>query len=199
MINQTLMAGPLCILYEVGIICARLATRKRKASAARGTGVHPVSPMDFTALDLPEPVMRGIRDAGFVATTPIQEGTLPLGSQGQGRGGPVADGHGQDGGLPHRRLHALPAPSRPAPERSHRSPRAHHRSHARAGRPDRGRRAAPRRPHRAQDPRGVRRHRLQQAARGAERRLRHPRGHARASHRLSRSSTSGRPSASRSS
>jgi sec-independent protein translocase protein TatC len=30
MINQTLMAGPLCILYEVGIICARLATRKRK-------------------------------------------------------------------------------------------------------------------------------------------------------------------------
>jgi sec-independent protein translocase protein TatC len=31
MINQTLMAGPLCILYEVGIICARLATRKRRA------------------------------------------------------------------------------------------------------------------------------------------------------------------------
>jgi sec-independent protein translocase protein TatC len=33
MINQTLMAGPLCILYEVGIICARLAVRKRKAPA----------------------------------------------------------------------------------------------------------------------------------------------------------------------
>ena len=33
MINQTLMAGPLCILYEVGIICARLAVRKRKAKA----------------------------------------------------------------------------------------------------------------------------------------------------------------------
>jgi len=33
MINQTLMAGPLCILYEVGIICARLATRKRNAAA----------------------------------------------------------------------------------------------------------------------------------------------------------------------
>ncbi len=32
MINQTLMAGPLCILYEVGIICARLATRKRTAA-----------------------------------------------------------------------------------------------------------------------------------------------------------------------
>ena len=33
MINQTLMAGPLCILYEIGIICARLAVRKRKATA----------------------------------------------------------------------------------------------------------------------------------------------------------------------
>ena len=33
MINQSLMAGPLCILYEVGIICARLAVRKRKVQA----------------------------------------------------------------------------------------------------------------------------------------------------------------------
>lgn len=33
MINQTLMAGPLCILYEVGIICARLATRRRRQAA----------------------------------------------------------------------------------------------------------------------------------------------------------------------
>lgn len=33
MINQTLMAGPLCILYEVGIICARLATRRRRQDA----------------------------------------------------------------------------------------------------------------------------------------------------------------------
>lgn len=39
MINQTLMAGPLCILYEVGIICARLASRKRKAAPP----VEPVS------------------------------------------------------------------------------------------------------------------------------------------------------------
>src|SRR3970040_1786381 len=37
-----------------------------------------MSPMDFNSLELPEPVMRGIRDAGFVAATPIQEGTLPL-------------------------------------------------------------------------------------------------------------------------
>jgi len=33
MINQTLMAGPLCILYEVGVVCARLAVRKRKSTA----------------------------------------------------------------------------------------------------------------------------------------------------------------------
>jgi len=33
MINQTLMAGPLCILYEVGIICARVATRRRRQAA----------------------------------------------------------------------------------------------------------------------------------------------------------------------
>ena len=33
MTNQTLMAGPLCILYEVGIICARLATRRRRETA----------------------------------------------------------------------------------------------------------------------------------------------------------------------
>src|SRR5215831_20288077 len=37
-----------------------------------------MSPMDFNSLELPEPVMRGIRDAGFIAMTPIQEGTLPL-------------------------------------------------------------------------------------------------------------------------
>jgi sec-independent protein translocase protein TatC len=30
-INQSLMAGPLCMLYEVGIICARIATRRRRA------------------------------------------------------------------------------------------------------------------------------------------------------------------------
>src|SRR5213592_1218593 len=34
--------------------------------------------MDFASLDLPEPVMRGIREAGFVTATPIQEAALPL-------------------------------------------------------------------------------------------------------------------------
>src|SRR5438128_1440610 len=33
--------------------------------------------MDFASLDLPEPVMRGIREAGFVTATPIQEAALP--------------------------------------------------------------------------------------------------------------------------
>ena len=32
-VNQSLMAGPLCILYEVGIICSRVVGRK-KAKAA---------------------------------------------------------------------------------------------------------------------------------------------------------------------
>src|SRR5881296_324256 len=34
--------------------------------------------MDFASLDLPEPVMQGIREAGFVTATPIQEAALPL-------------------------------------------------------------------------------------------------------------------------
>ena len=61
--------------------------------------------------------MRGIRDAGFVATTPIQEAHAAARPQGQGRRGPVADGHRQDRGLPDRRLHALPAHARPGHER----------------------------------------------------------------------------------
>ena len=42
-----------------------------------------MSPLDFISLDLPEPVLRGIRDAGFVATTPIQDRTLPLALKGK--------------------------------------------------------------------------------------------------------------------
>jgi Sec-independent protein secretion pathway component TatC len=33
-VNQTLMAGPLCILYELGIISARIFGRKKAAPAA---------------------------------------------------------------------------------------------------------------------------------------------------------------------
>ena len=42
-----------------------------------------MSPLDFISLDLPEQVLQGIRDAGFVVTTPIQEGTLPLALKGK--------------------------------------------------------------------------------------------------------------------
>ena len=54
-----------------------------------------MSPMDFNALDLPEPVRRGIRDAGFVSMTPIQEGTLPLALKGQDVAGQSQTGTGK--------------------------------------------------------------------------------------------------------
>ena len=34
--------------------------------------------MEFSTLDLPDTVTQGIRDAGFVTATPIQEAALPL-------------------------------------------------------------------------------------------------------------------------
>ena len=33
-VNQSLMAGPLCILYEVGVICARVVARKKARAKA---------------------------------------------------------------------------------------------------------------------------------------------------------------------
>src|SRR5499426_912671 len=54
-----------------------------------------MNPMDFNSLELPEPVMRGIRDAGFVAMTPIQEGTLPLALKGKDVAGQSQTGTGK--------------------------------------------------------------------------------------------------------
>ena len=54
-----------------------------------------MSPLDFNSLELPEPVMRGIRDAGFVAATPIQEGTLPLALKGKDVAGQSQTGTGK--------------------------------------------------------------------------------------------------------
>jgi ATP-dependent RNA helicase RhlB len=54
-----------------------------------------MSPLDFISLDLPEPVLQGIRDAGFVATTPIQEGTLPLALKGKDVAGQSQTGTGR--------------------------------------------------------------------------------------------------------
>src|SRR3989441_11223685 len=51
--------------------------------------------MDFAVLDLPEPVMRGIRDAGFVTTTPIQEAVLPLALKGKDVAGQSQTGTGK--------------------------------------------------------------------------------------------------------
>src|SRR5712691_9763122 len=51
--------------------------------------------MDFTSLGLPEPVMEGIRGAGFVAATPIQEATLPLALKGKDVAGQSQTGTGK--------------------------------------------------------------------------------------------------------
>src|SRR6059036_2582948 len=51
--------------------------------------------MDFTTLDLPEPVMRGIREAGFVTATPIQEAALPLALRGKDVAGQSQTGTGK--------------------------------------------------------------------------------------------------------
>ena len=54
-----------------------------------------MAPIDFASLDLPAPVMRGIRDAGFVAATPIQEAALPLALRGKDVAGQSQTGTGK--------------------------------------------------------------------------------------------------------
>jgi ATP-dependent RNA helicase RhlB len=51
--------------------------------------------MDFTSLGLPEPVMQGIREAGFVTATPIQEAALPLALKGKDVAGQSQTGTGK--------------------------------------------------------------------------------------------------------
>ncbi len=51
--------------------------------------------MDFESLNLPEPVMQGIREAGFVTATPIQEATLPLALKGKDVAGQSQTGTGK--------------------------------------------------------------------------------------------------------
>ncbi len=101
-LNQSLMAGPLCLLYEIGIVSAWIFARKPKkpvtaeAEAARGrAGRRGMSPLEFTSLDLPEPVLQGIRDAGFAAATPIQEAALPLALKGKDVAGQSQTGTGK--------------------------------------------------------------------------------------------------------
>ena len=54
-----------------------------------------MSPFEFTSLDLPGPVRRGIQDAGFVATTAIQEAALPLALRGKDVAGQSQTGTGK--------------------------------------------------------------------------------------------------------
>jgi ATP-dependent RNA helicase RhlB len=54
-----------------------------------------VSPLSFDSLDLPGPVRRGIEDAGFVATTAIQEVALPLALRGKDVAGQSQTGTGK--------------------------------------------------------------------------------------------------------
>jgi ATP-dependent RNA helicase RhlB len=51
--------------------------------------------MEFSTLDLPTPVMDGIRDAGFVTATPIQEAALPLALRGKDVAGQSQTGTGK--------------------------------------------------------------------------------------------------------
>ena len=54
-----------------------------------------MSPLEFASLDLPGPVLRGIRDAGFVTATPIQEAALPLALRGKDVAGQSQTGTGK--------------------------------------------------------------------------------------------------------
>jgi ATP-dependent RNA helicase RhlB len=51
--------------------------------------------VNFDALDLPPEVMQGIREAGFVTATPIQEAALPLGLKGKDVAGQSQTGTGK--------------------------------------------------------------------------------------------------------
>src|SRR4030095_17245876 len=54
-----------------------------------------VSPLEFTSLDLPEPVLAGVRDAGLVTATAIQEPALPLALKGKDVAGQSQTGTGK--------------------------------------------------------------------------------------------------------
>jgi len=75
-------------------------------------------PLEFTTLDLPQPVMRGIRDAGFVVATPIQEAALPLALRGKDVAGQSQTGTGKTAAFliaAFARCVVHPAPSKSGP------------------------------------------------------------------------------------
>ena len=78
--------------------------------------------MEFTTLDLPEQVLEGIREAGFVTTTPIQEAALPLALKGKDVAGQSQTGTGKTAAFliaAFTRLLRTPAP----PPSARRAPR----------------------------------------------------------------------------
>src|SRR2546427_8190662 len=82
--------------------------------------------MDFASLDLPAPVMQGIREAGFATATPIQEAALPLALRGKDVAGQSQTGTGKTAAFliaGFTRLLRSPAPSTPAGGRAPRLPR----------------------------------------------------------------------------
>src|SRR5207249_5661914 len=73
--------------------------------------------MHFASLDLPAPVMQGIREAGFATATPIQEAALPLALRGKDVAGQSQTGTGKTAAFliaGFTRLLRSPAPSTPA-------------------------------------------------------------------------------------
>src|SRR2546422_10396228 len=69
--------------------------------------------MAFASLELPPEVMQGIRDAGFITMTPIQEGALPLALKGKDVAGQSQTGTGKTAAFliaAYTRLLRTPAP-----------------------------------------------------------------------------------------
>jgi ATP-dependent RNA helicase RhlB len=74
--------------------------------------------VDFTGLDLPAPVLEGIREAGFVTATPIQEAALPLALKGKDVAGQSQTGTGKTAAFliaAYTRLLRTPAPAASTP------------------------------------------------------------------------------------
>jgi ATP-dependent RNA helicase RhlB len=74
--------------------------------------------VDFSGLDLPAPVLEGIREAGFVTATPIQEAALPLALKGKDVAGQSQTGTGKTAAFliaAYTRLLRTPAPPPSSP------------------------------------------------------------------------------------
>src|SRR2546426_99368 len=90
--------------------------------------------MDFASLDLPEPVLQGIREAGFVTATPIQEAALPLALRGKDVAGQSQTGTGKTAAFliaAFTKMLRTPAPARRDPRHRRGRPDVRHGLHRR--------------------------------------------------------------------